>query len=196
MLEGLGVTLQPLVSTGNVITWALIIGAGLTWWIRGIPDRKRAENEEKVIDNTEAARADSLTRAEFHRLRNDVSKCLAEQRVGNKKVLDLEKELARREVISTARTHQIENLLQLGELLTAEVERIDQHSIIVPQAKMILKQAREVSERAEVVAATRADSDDSKALAVAKGAVADAKQTLVSTQDTCDEVKQAEGNGK
>ncbi len=66
------------------------------------------------------------------------------------------------------------------ELLITELERLDPNSVIVRQAKLMLK-------RMNV-----GDPNKSDALNTAEGAVKDAKQTLRSTQETCDEVKQSE----
>lgn len=57
--------------------YGLIAGVFI-WWIRGWPDRKRAENEEKVIDNAEVASRLKEFRTEVHGLRNELGVVRAE----------------------------------------------------------------------------------------------------------------------
>lgn len=79
MLSGLGISIVPQITAGNVLTVAVIVlGAALIWWIRGYPDRHRAANETKIIENDEAAIRFKEFRVEVHELRNELAVVRAE----------------------------------------------------------------------------------------------------------------------
>lgn len=166
-------------------------------WLKYGPDRKRAANEEKVIDNAEEARRDTVTRAEVHKLKNDIAKCIAGVAAADRKNLALEKLHATSVVASTARRDQMDNMMSLIEMLIAEIERIDTDSIIVPQAKMLAKQMRASAERAAALLQPLIrpiDPNLSDAMNTAEAAVSDARQTVISATATRTEVvKKEEG---
>lgn len=45
MLSSLGITMQPQISTGNIITWMVVLAGIVTVWIKTAPDRVRARTE-------------------------------------------------------------------------------------------------------------------------------------------------------
>lgn len=195
MRELFGLAIQPSVSTGNVITWTLIFAVAVMWWIRGIPDRTRARNEGRVIDHARDERQYREWRAEVHGYKNEVMGLRGELAASDKKLAEMERLLAHTLSTSSVRKEQMNSMMSLIELLIAELERIDEDSIIVPQAKVLLKQMRDAAART-VEPLKMGDPTKSDALNTAEGAVLDAKQTLASTKDTCEEVKRVEGNGK
>ena len=149
------------------------------------PDMTRAENEGRVIHNSELARQYHEWRKEVHSLKNDIAMLIAQQSASDTKVAELESLLNQSLSTSSMRRQQMTGMMSLIELLITELERIDGKSIIVPQARALLKQMRD----------TAASDDPSKshALNTAEHAVLDAKQTLASTRATREEVKKEEG---
>lgn len=65
---------------GLTLAAVVVIGVGLAIraWIIGMPDRKRADNEAAVINNTEAATRFKEFRVEVHGLRNELATVRAE----------------------------------------------------------------------------------------------------------------------
>ncbi len=167
--------------TGSAAAWATfaaIVAAAFTAlgiWFRHGPDRKRADNERKALDATEMERiladyADQIKafRLEVHGYRNEVQAVRGE--------------LLASEKVSSQRSDWIQDMMFVIELLISELERIDPQSLIVKQAKAMLKRMGDV------------DPAKSDALNTAEHAVRDAKQTVKSATAAVAEVKQSEGS--
>ncbi len=165
------------------IAIALITALGI--WIKYAPERGRVANERKTIDMAEmdkilADYAEQVKsfRSEVHGLRNELHTAVTELLASDK--------------ISDQRSNWINDMMFIIELLVAELDRIDPKSLIVKQAKGML---RRISEQGK-------DPKKSEALNIAETAVRDAHQTVRSAEHTvveinADEAKAVkEGNGK
>lgn len=178
-------------SPGSIPSWStfFIVLAGLVaWWIRGMPDRRRADNErlrdeageEKHIRDEYAAQFKEY-RIEVHKLNNTVAKLMARQG-------QLEKLLTQALSLSSSRRDQMTSMLTLIELLICELERLDKGSIIVPQAKALLRQMRQT--------AMPEDPSKSPALNSVEIALHDAERTVFSAERAIDEISEIEGKDK
>ena len=170
-------------ATGTTAAWTLV-GIAITSfftalgiWIKYGPDHKRAANEEKVIEGTEMDRVLANLQQQVHEYR-------AEVHAYRNEVQALQGELSAATKVSNQRSDRIDTLELIIELLLSELERIDPHSIIVRQAKIML---RRVSAN---------DPAKSAALNVVEHAVADAKQTVRSTERAADEIRVNEAKAK
>lgn len=163
MFEGLGIYLQPLVSAGNIVTWALILGAGITWWIRGAPERQRAKNEEKVIDYAQVALRFKEWRAEVHAMKNELAVVRAELHLSNSQ--------------RQRNKERFNMVLFILRLVMEELRRIDPSSKVISQAEGLLK---------TVCEATDADNEEDKS---PEGAVASARATVAQATDTLDQLE-------
>lgn len=151
MIELFGIPLGTAFQGGTLLT-ALLIALGL--WIKGMPERRRAANEEKVIDNNEAARQFREWRAEVHAYKNEVMVLRAE----------LQKSNAQR-----ARNRDRFNMvLFILRLVMAELRRIDPASAVIKQADALLEQVTEQEE----------EDDKSSTVRAAEHTVEAAQETL------------------
>lgn len=141
------------------------------WYVRGMPDRTRAKNEGRVIDDADDALKRREWRAEIHEVKNELAKVVAALVACNR--------------IATAAVALNEQMMFLFELLLSEHE--DQH----PDSK-IVQRARLMFDR---ISRELKDPSKSDALNTAETAVEDARQTLSSTKETCEEVKRSENGG-
>jgi len=73
-----GLHFEPIITAGSVTMIAMMIGAAVIWWIRGMPDRRRAEIEGAALNNAEAALRFKEFRVEVHALRNELGVVRAE----------------------------------------------------------------------------------------------------------------------
>ncbi len=169
-------------------TFAAIITAILTAlgiWIKYAPERGRVANERKTIDMAEMdkiladyAEQVKAFRIEVHTLRNELHGAVAELLASDK--------------ISDQRSNWINDMMFIIELLIAELERIDPKSLIIKQARAMLKR---ISDQGK-------DPKKSEALNIAETAVRDAHQTVRSTEHAVTEINVQEakdakvGNGK
>lgn len=174
------------INPGQWVILATILIGFATAYFKFRPDQTRADTEATVVNNAEVALRFREFRDEVHGYKNQVMALQAAQKVNDKKQLELEKLLTHALATSSVRRDQMNSMMALIELLIAELEKIDPKSIIVPQAKVLLKQMRDAAQRP-------VDPMKSDALNTAEHAVADAKQTVISATATCEEVKQAEG---
>ena len=172
---------------GILATLLAIFGLGMRVYLIKRPDMARADNEARTIDNEariigneETARQYREWRKEIHDLKTDIMKLMGRQ-------TELEKLLTHALSTSSMRRDQMDNMMGLIELLIAELERLDKNSIIVPQAKALLKQMRDT-------AASSSNIMKSNALSTAEDALSDAKQTVFSTGQAVDEINASEGN--
>lgn len=181
--------------SGQPIQWAILVTlvtatfGALGIWLKTRPDKMRAENEAVIIHNAESALRFKEFREEVHSYKNQVAKLLAAQVLSDKKYIELEKLLTHALATSGVRRDQMNNMMNLIALLIAEVERIDPKSIIVPQAKALLKSMREASMLTDLPTPDPMKSD---ALNNAEHAVHDAEQTVRTTVQTVKEVKASE----
>ena len=194
-----------------MIVFTIIIGFG-TAFFKFRPDQTRAITEGKMAEAQLIAAAkvaaaaaiaeaklaeDKETgdrfrefRSEVHGLKNEIAVLVARQAKSDLKQLELEKLLNHALSTSSMRRGQMDSMISLIELLIAELARIDPKSIIVPQAKLLLKQIREAS-------VNNSDGNwKSAALNTAEHAVRDAKQTVQTTGAAVDAIKSAEGSGE
>lgn len=157
-LNNLGVSLQPYISTGNLITWGLIAGAfvALRYWIAGMADRQRADNEGKSIENIEAAvirrELVEFTEAQskrYHELANEWTAKFGALETTQRECQKLLTERDRQLVVAYAenRTNIDDmNIMKfIIRLLVGEVERLDKRK----GANPVIKQAREMLEQLE-----------------------------------------------
>ncbi len=167
-------------------TFAAILTAILTAlgiWFKYGPDRARAENEGRVIENAEYDRQHRAWRDEVHALKNDMGKLIAKQ-------TELERLLTHALATSSMRKEQMDSMMSLIELLIDEVDRIDKKSIIVPQARLLLKQMRAAANRR--VDPFLNDPAKSDALNAAEHTVEAANEAKKAATATCKEVEKKE----
>ncbi len=143
----------------------------LRYWIQGSPDRSRVANETKVLDMaamdkrlSDYAQQVRDFREEVHGLRNDLQTALAEGVISDK--------------LSDQRSNWINDMMFIIELLISELERIDSKSMIVKQARSMLKRIK----------GQGTDPLKSESLNNAETAVRDAKQTVRSAEHTVVEI--------
>lgn len=167
-----------LTNSGSTALWTLVgiavtsFFTALGIWFKYGPARMKAKNEEKVIDQSGMEKVIINNTAQLKDFRDEVHKYRNEMQV-------LQGELWASNRVSNQRSDRIDTLETIIELLLSEIERLDPNSIVVRQAKIMLR--RVVAEQGK-----------SSALNTAEHAVADAKQTVVSATATCDEVRATE----
>ena len=117
---------------------AALVALGI-WWIRGWPERRRAENATATIDHAQMAaviadyaKRQQETRNEVHDLRNEMQV--------------MQGRLNRSEKISSQRSDRINNMMFIIRLLISDLKRLDPNSQIVQQAEMILRHVSEADE--------------------------------------------------
>lgn len=168
MVELFGIPLGTAFQGGTFAAVIALLAIVARVWIIGIPERLRAANEGKVAAAAELADRFKAWRAEVHDLKNETMKVAAKQAVCDK-------------ALSAAHTLN-DQLVFLIELMISEMEAHDPKSKIVKRARTMFKRLADIS----------ADPDKSDALNTAELAVHDAKQTVISAKDTCEEVKRSE----
>lgn len=156
---------------GTFLAMLSILGLVLRVWIVGLPDRRRADNEAHVIEGSEMERVVAELRSQIKDLR-------AEVHLYRNEVQALQSELSASKKLSNQRSDRIDTLQIIIELLLSELERIDPDSLIVKQAKLMLRRS----------GGDVAKPDDSDAMSTAKGAVRDAKQAVRSAEHTVVEI--------
>lgn len=170
MLELLGFPLGTVFQGGM---WATMIAAVAIWWVRGMPDRTRAESDSKIAAAAELADRFKAWRSEVHTMKNELMIVTGKQ-------AECEKARASTDALN-------EQLMFLLELMICELESLDPKSKTVARARTMFAR----------ISHTVIDPNKSTALNTAEIAVQDAKQTLASTKETCEEVRQVEeDNGK
>ncbi len=185
MPEVTGLPLGTVPQWGAFASLLAILAGCVTVFIRGMPERGRVANERKTIDMAEMdkiladyAEQVKAFRIEVQGLRNDLHGAVAELLASDK--------------ISDQRSNWINDMMFIIELLIAELERLDPKSLIVKQAKGMLKR---ISDQGK-------DPKKSEALNIAETAVRDAHQTVRSTEHAVTEINVQEaktakdGNGK
>ena len=169
MLSELGLSLQPYISAGSLVTWALILLA--VWWVRGIPDRMRASNEARVIDNADIAARLKDWRTEVHGLKNELAKVAAKQ-------AQCDSALAEAHSVNRQNHDRMTTMMFIIRLLISELKRLDPKSVIVKQAE-------------ETLVHMNGGGDPNKS-----DALNAAEHTVEAAKETCEEVKRVEGEGK
>jgi predicted metal-binding protein len=120
MIEAFGIPLGTVFQGGTLLT-AVVIGVGL--WIRGHPDRTRAKNEGRVIDDADDEKRRKEWRKEIHDIRNELNVSAAELSKCNK--------------LAVAAITLNEQMMFLFELLLSELEHSDPASKIVQRARLM-----------------------------------------------------------
>ncbi len=167
------------------ITIAIITALGI--WIKYSSDRTRAGTERQIIDNGEMARLRREDRAEVHTLKNEVMRLTQKQ-------TELERLLTHALATSSMRKEQMNNMMHLIELLIDEVDRIDKASIIVPQARLLLKQMRAAAN--QKVDPFVNNPHQSDAVNASEHTVEATEAANVAAVAAHKEVEKNEGNGK
>ncbi len=183
MLEIFGFQLGTVFQGGLLAAFITAFFTALGIWFKYGPDRTRAENESRVIENAEYARQHTEWRKEVHGLKNQVASLIAKQ-------TELERLLTHALATSSVRKEQMDNMMHLIELLIDELDRIDKNSIIVPQAKLLLKQMRAAANRK--VDPFINNPHQSDALNAAEHTVEAAEITKIAAVEVCKEVKAEE----
>lgn len=201
------ISIQPWITFGNLVV-AAVVGLGV-WWIRGIPDRMKAENERRALDNSsetqlrkEMTDLNAQNRKDIHDLRDKLATAMAAQHQSEKDHADQRREYDRQlmEAASVQRESQadMDHLLFVIQCLLDEVKRLDpdpEHNRSIQQAEaVLLHMAKKKSKSQPPVSLP--DPSQSKAMNTAKNAVDDAKQSLASSQETCREIKRSEEGSK
>lgn len=174
--------------SGTPLQWSIFVAAltacagVVTVLIRTAPDRRRAENEAKVIDNTEAAllRAEytqmhETMRKRYHDLANEFQGLVGTQRA-------CEKRLAEAHAENRGYRDDMRTLLFLARLLIKEIRRLDPdpNNIIIDQAEMTLSEL---------------EAKNSPALEAKTPTRAAAEQTLHAAEHTIEVIDKQEGAG-
>ena len=172
-------------ASGTTAQWALLgvvvtaFFTALGIWIQHGPERKRAANEAKIIDATG-----------MDKLLADYSKQIGEFRIEvhgyRNEMQALQGELSAANRLSNKRSDRIDTLQIIVELLLTELERLDPDSLIVKQAKIMLRRT----------ATEPRDPGESEAMATARGTVRDAKQAVRSAEHTVVEIDVNEAKGR
>jgi hypothetical protein len=170
-----GISVPSLLQGGGLVTLFVAIMGGVTMWIRGMADRGRVVNETKALDATQMEKvlADyaiqvQAFRGEVHELRNELQAVRGELHDSDR--------------VSQQRNERISTMELIVELLITELARLDPGSIIVAQARMMMRR----------VGSWHGDPSKSHEMNSAEGAVADAKQTVASAQRTVADLQASE----
>lgn len=145
---------EPIVTAGSATIFLTMLGGALTWWIKGMPERKRAENEEKIIDNETVAQRLTEFRLEVHSLRNELAVVRAE--------------LHKAQTESSRRGDKINMLRFIVTMLVDEFSVHDPSNRVLAQAKGLLNRIEDEPGRL----------DNSDALAAAEETVDKAQATV------------------
>lgn len=178
MIELFGIELGTVFQGGTLAAILALLAVVLRTYIVGMPERARVALEGKTIATGEASERYRAWRVEVHELKTEVAKVSARQYL-------TDKQLSEALAVNRHNEVQMRTMLFLIRLLISELKRLDPQSAIVKQAELTLEQMDEGR-----------DPGKSDALNTAETAVQDAKQTLASTKDTCEEVKRSEGGGE
>ena len=103
-------------------TLLTVLLAALVWWIRGMPDRHRAKNEGRALDDADDEKRREEWRKEIHAIKNELAISAAELLKCNR--------------LATAANVLNEQLMFLYELLLSEAEAHDPASKIVQRARL------------------------------------------------------------
>lgn len=187
---------------GTPIQWVILITlmssafTALGIWLKYGPSRMLAANAKHIIDNdaaktlrTEWESLNKQNRTDIHRLNNELQKIIKEQ-------IDCAKELSEAHAINRANRDDMRTMMFLIRLLISEVKRLDpdpDNNIIIHQCEDIMA---ELDRRTHSSVVQPNKNGKSGALVAAETAVGDAKQTVVSAIETCEEVERTEGEAK
>lgn len=150
---------------GTFPQWILLItvlGGGVTVFIKGIPQRTKANSDAKQAENNDYAQQIKELRVEMHGYRNELHV--------------LQQRLSQAESSSRVRADRITNMMFIVRLLISELRRLDPQSVIVNQAEALLEQM------------DRADTHPMTATETAERAVTKAKQTVKAAEATVTEL--------
>lgn len=133
----MGVPLGTVFQGGTLLA---ILGAGLMWWIKGMPDRRRAMNEAEQIAVNEAelirtdyAKQIAAFRTEVHGYKNELQAIYGQ--------------LALSESARRRRDDRIASMMFVLRLLMSELRRLDADSVVLQQAESMLKQMEDEDQR-------------------------------------------------
>lgn len=164
------------ISMINVILnlFGLLLSGALVWWVKGMADRKRANNEGDIISND----ADQKKREEERVKRHDIANRVA--------VLEADQHLCTKALLASQLV--VEQMTFLIELMLADMELVGHDSKMLARFRVMFERITKDLETNPL---------KSDALNTAEGAVRSAKQTLSKAKDTCQKVEQSDGgNGK
>lgn len=128
-----------MLEVGTLPQWGTFLGviAGLiglaTVYVRGIPQRVRANSEANQATNADYLKQIEGFRADVHSYKNEVMGLQGQLR-------KVEAALLRAESGSRLRADRITNMTFIIKLLISELRRLDPNSIIVAQAEALLLQ--------------------------------------------------------
>ena len=121
-----GIDLSGLPEWGLFFTGLSILAGLITVYIRGIPDRRRVELEEKSMTGQQYAAQIAEFRKEVHGYRNELHV--------------VQRDLERAESKSRQRGDRIVALTIVIKLVMSELRRLDPQSLILTQAEDLLSQ--------------------------------------------------------
>lgn len=168
MIELFGLQLGTLFQGGTMAALVVLLGIVLRAWVVGMPARKKVDSDAQITSGAQLAERYKEWRKEIHDIKNDLAVSAAELTKCNK--------------LALAANATNEQLMFLMELMISEMEMHDASSKIVQRARLMFNRINKDLK----------DPNKSDALNTAEIAVEDAKQTLVSTKETCAEVKRGE----
>jgi hypothetical protein len=154
MIELFGLQLGTVFQGGTLAAMLVLLAIVARAYIVGMPERRRAANEGKVIDNAEVALRFKEWRAEVHAMKNELALVQARlhqsdaQRARNKDRFNM--------------------VLFILRLVMAELRRIDPESAVIKQAEALLGQVTEQED----------DPDKTPAVNAAEHTLEAAKATL------------------
>jgi hypothetical protein len=118
---------------GTFATVLLILAGIVAAWVKGMPDRKRADNEEKKISGDQYSEQMEQYAEQIKEFREEVHGYRNELQIVRREAADAERE-------SSRRGDHITNLTFIVRLLMSELERIAPDSIILKQAEALMLQ--------------------------------------------------------
>ena len=157
-------------------TFAALIAAilgGITAYIKGSPDRTKANSDAKQADNADYS-------AQIKGFREEVNGYRSEVQV-------LRERLTQSESASRLRADRITNMTFIIRLLISELLRLDPNSIIVQQAEFLLRQMDRNEPGSTAPAPTPTENAD-RAVEKAQDTVVAAKATVAELIQDRDEL--------
>jgi hypothetical protein len=152
-VEAFGLELGSVFQGGTFAAVLAMLAIVVRAYIIGIPERTRAENEGRQIDNAEVALRFKEWRAEVHGMKNDLAVVTAK--------------LHQSDAQRARNRDRFNMVLFVLQLVMTELRRLDPGSAVIKQAEVLLK---------EVCASEEKDQPDAES--AARATVAAAEETL------------------